>query len=151
MGQAKAGDHVKVHFIGKVENGEIFATSQGLEPLEFHVGDGSVLPGVDRAVYGMSQGERKTVTLPPTEGFGEQNSALIIVVDRSHFPEGFEPKEGMELQVPQADGGVVFLKILQILDNNQVKLDANHPLAGKTLTFELELLEIAAAPMSKAI
>jgi peptidylprolyl isomerase len=143
MGQAKSGDHVKVHFTGKMENGDIFATSQGYEPLEFAVGDGSVLPGVDSAVLGMSQGEHKTVTLPPAEGFGEKSDSLILVVDRTHFPPGFEPKEGMELQLPQAAGGVVFLKILQILDNNKVKLDANHPLAGKTLTFELELLEIA--------
>jgi peptidylprolyl isomerase len=143
MSQAKSGDHVKVHFTGKMENGDIFATSQGHEPLEFHVGDGTVLPGVDKAVYGMSKGEHKTITLPPLEGFGEKNDSLILVVDRSHFPEGFEPKEGMELQLPQPNGGVVFLKILQILDNDQVKLDANHPLAGKTLTFELELLEIA--------
>jgi peptidylprolyl isomerase len=143
MSLAKKGDHVKVHFIGKMENGEIFASSQGHPPLEFNVGDGSVLPGVDKAVDGMSQGEHKTVTISPQEGFGEQNTALILIVDRSHFPPGFEPKEGMELQMPQPNGGVVFLKILEILDNDKVKLDANHPLAGKTLTFELELLEIA--------
>jgi peptidylprolyl isomerase len=101
------------------------------------------LPGVDLAVSGMSKGEQKTVTLSPDESFGEKNESLIMVVDRSHFPEGFEPKEGMELQLPQPNGGMVFLKILQILDDGKVKLDANHPLAGKTLTFELELLEIA--------
>lgn len=144
MAHAKSGDHVKVHFTGKMENGEVFASSQGHEPLEFNIGDGSVLPGVDTAVVGMAKGEHKTVTLSPTEGFGEQNESLILVVDRTHFPEGFEPKEGMELQLPQPDGGVVFLKILQIMDN-KVKLDANHPLAGKTLTFELELLDIANA------
>lgn len=144
MDQAKTGDHVKVHFTGKMDNGEVFATSQGYEPLEFNVGDGSVLPGVDTAVVGMAKGEHKVVTLPPSDGFGEQNDSLILVVDRSHFPEGFEPQEGMELQLPQPDGGFVFLKILQILENeNKIKLDANHPLAGKTLTFELELLEIA--------
>jgi len=142
IGQAKSGDHVKVHFTGKMENGDIFATSQGHEPLEFNVGDGTVLPGVDKAIFGMAKGEHKTVTLQPVEGFGEKNDSLILVVDRSHFPEGFEPKEGMELQLPQPHGGVVFLKILQVLDNDQIKLDANHPLAGKTLTFELELLEI---------
>jgi len=143
MVQAKNGDRVKVHFTGKMENGSVFATSQGQEPLEFDIGDGSVLPGVEKAISGMSKGERKTVTVVPAEGFGEQNSALILTVDRSHFPEGFEPKEGMELQLPHPDRGVVFLKILQILDNNKVTLDANHPLAGKILTFEIELLEIA--------
>ncbi len=144
MAQAKSGDHVKVHFTGKMENGDIFATSKGNEPLIFNVGDGTVLPGVDKAVHGMSQGESRTVTLSPHEGFGEQNSALILVVDRSHFPEGFEPQEGMELQLPQPQGGFVFIKILEILEDNRVKLDANHPLAGKTLTFELELMEIGA-------
>ena len=146
MAQAKDGDYVRVQFVGKTENGEVFATSQGHGPLEFSVGDGTVLPGLDKAITGMSQGEHKTVTIAPTDGFGEPNASLILVVDRSHFPEGFEPKEGMELQVPQPNGVPVFLKILQILDDNKVKLDANHPLAGKTLTFELELLEIAPIP-----
>ncbi len=141
MSQAKQGDHVKVHFTGKMENGEIFASSQGREPLEFAVGDGTVLPGVDKAIAGMNPGDHKTVTLSPQEGFGEQTESLILTVDRSHFPEGFELHEGMELQVPQPDGSVVFFKILQIL-NNQVRLDANHPLAGKKLTFELDLLEV---------
>jgi peptidylprolyl isomerase len=141
MEQAKSGDHVKVSFIGKMENGAIFATSQGHEPLEFTIGDGSVLPGVDQAVAGMALGEHKTITLPPQEGFGEQNDSLIVTVERSHFPKDFEPQEGMELHIPQPDGSIVFFKILQIL-NDKVKLDANHPLAGKTLTFELELLEI---------
>jgi peptidylprolyl isomerase len=141
MEQAKSGDHVKVHFTGKMENGTIFASSQGHEPLEFAIGDGTVLPGVDRAVSGMALGESKTVTLQPQEGFGEQMETLIVTVDRSHFPEGFEPKEGMELHIPQPDGSVVFFKILQII-NDKVKLDANHPLAGKVLTFELVLSEI---------
>ena len=141
MGEAKNGDYVKVHFTGKMENGEIFATSQGHEPLEFSIGDGTVLPGVDKAISGMSPGDHKTVTLSPNEGFGDLTDALILTVDRSQFPEGFELREGMELQVPQPDGTVVFFKILQIL-NDKVKLDANHPLAGKTLTFDLELLEV---------
>ena len=142
MDKAKSGDKVKVHFTGKTENGEVFASSQGQEPLEFQIGDGSVLPGVEKAVQGMSQGESKTITLPPPEGFGEQNDSLILTVDRSQFPEDFEPKDGMELQVPQPDGSVVFFKILKVMEE-KVQLDANHPLAGKTLSFELELLEIA--------
>jgi peptidylprolyl isomerase len=141
MGQAKQGDHVKVHFTGKMENGEVFASSQNHEPLEFSVGDGTVLPGVDKAVEGMSLGQRKTITLNPQEGFGETAESLIMTVDRAQFPEGFELKEGMELHVPQPDGSVIFFKILQLFDD-KVKLDANHPLAGKTLTFDLELLEV---------
>ena len=141
MGQVKSGDHVKVHFTGKMDNGDVFASSQGHEPLEFAVGDGTVLPGVDKAVNGMHLGERKTITLPPQEGFGDQMDSLILTVERSQFPEGFQMHEGMELQVPQPDGSVIFFKILQILDD-KVKLDANHPLAGKELTFELELLEV---------
>lgn len=141
MSPVKSGDRVKVHFTGKMENGEVFATSQEHEPLEFQVGDGTVLPGVDKAVQGMNQGEYKTVTIPPAEGFGEQTESLIMIVDRAKFPKEFEPREGMELNIPQPDGTVVFLRILQIMEN-QIKLDANHPLAGKTLTFELELLEV---------
>lgn len=142
MDQARSGDKVKVHFTGKMEDGEIFATSQGHAPLEFQVGDGTVLPGVDRAIEGMKMGQSKTVTLTPDEGFGSPNESLILTVERTQFPEDFEPKEGMELQVPQPDGSVVFFKILKVMSDH-VQLDANHPLAGKTLTFELELLEIA--------
>jgi peptidylprolyl isomerase len=142
MASAKSGDLVKVHFTGKTENGQIFASSDGHPPLQFNIGDGTVLPGVDAAIEGMSPGERKTITLPPQEGFGEPNEALILVVDRSHFPAQFEPKEGMELQIPQPDGQVVYVKILQVLGSH-IKVDANHPLAGKQLTFELELLDIA--------
>lgn len=140
---AKKGDHVKVHFTGKMDDGIVFGSSHGHAPLEFNVGDGSVLPGVDKAVDGMAPGEKKTVTLAPTDGFGEANESLILVVDRSQFPPGFDIREGMELQFPQPDGGVVFIKVLQILENGQIKLDTNHPLAGKSLVFELELLEIA--------
>jgi peptidylprolyl isomerase len=142
MEQAKNGDQVKVHFTGKIDDGIVFASSHGQEPLEFRIGDGSVLPGVDQAINGMAPGERKTVTLAPSEGFGEKTDALVLTVERSQFPEGFEPREGMELHVPQPDGSIVFFKILQIFES-EIKLDANHPLAGKTLTFELELLEVA--------
>lgn len=140
---AQTGDRVKVGFIGKMENGDIFVNSQDKEPLDFKIGDGTVLIGVDKAVKGMQPGERKTVTLPPHEGFGERNPNLIHEVDRSYFPPGFKFETGLELQIPQPQGGVVFLKILELLDNDRVKLDTNHPLAGKTLTFELELLHIA--------
>ncbi len=139
---AKDGDKVKVHFVGKTEKGEVFATSQGNEPLEFQIGDGSVLPGFEKAIQGMEKGENKTVTLPPQDGFGEQNDSLVLTVERSQFPEDFDPQEGMEMQVPQPDGSVVFFKILKV-EGDQVQLDANHPLAGSTITFELELLEIS--------
>lgn len=142
MGQAKIGNNVKVHFTGRRVDGEVFATSQGNQPLEFKIGDGTVLPGLDQAVTGMILGEKKRVTLPPHEGFGEQNESLILTIEKSHFPPGFVPFEGMELKIPQTDGSVVFFKILEIFSDH-IKLDANHPLAGQTLTFDLELLEIA--------
>jgi len=139
---AKNGDKVKVHFVGKTEKGEVFATSQGHEPLEFQIGDGSVLPGLEKAIQGMEKGENKIVTLPPQDGFGEQNDSLVLTVERSQFPQDFDPQEGMEMQVPQPDGSVVFFKILKV-EGDQVQLDANHPLAGSTIIFELELLEIS--------
>lgn len=142
MDNAKSGNKVKIHFTGKTDNGEVFASSQGNEPLAFEIGDGTVLPGVEKAIVGMEQGETKTVTLSPEEGFGEQSESLILTVAKSEFPSDFEPREGMELQVPQPDGAVVFFKILKVLEDS-VQLDANHPLAGKTLTFELQLLEIS--------
>lgn len=142
MSQAKQGDKVKIHFTGKTTSGDVFSTTQGHEPLEFTIGDGIILPGVEDAVKGMDKGERKTVSLTPEQGFGTRLDELILVVDRSQFPQDFEPEEGMELQVPQPDGSLVFFKVIEV-GNHEVKLDANHPLAGFPLVFDIQLLEIA--------
>ncbi|MCC5832789.1 MAG: peptidylprolyl isomerase [Chlamydiales bacterium] len=140
---AKIGDKVKIHFTGKTADGDIFATSHDREPLEFEIGGGALLPGVESAVEGMEKGEKKDVTLPPEQSFGHHHDELIILVNRSEFPENFQPSVGLEFEVPQPDGSAAYFKILEIKDE-KVKLDGNHPLAGQTLKFELELLEISA-------
>ncbi len=121
-------------------DGEVFATSYGNDPLEFELGQGAMLPGVEEAVEGMATGEKKEVKLPPEVGFGHHQDELILMVERSQFPEDFTPEVGMEFQVPQPDGSVAFFKVLEVHES-EVKLDANHPLAGETLIFELELLD----------
>jgi len=140
---AKKGDKVKVHFTGKTTDGNVFASSQEREPLEFELGGGALLPGVEQAVEGMEKGEKKDVTLPPEESFGQRHEELIILVDRGQFPEDFQPTVGLEFEVPQPDGSSAYFKILEV-GEEKVKLDGNHPLAGETLTFELELLEFSA-------
>ncbi len=140
---AKKGDKVKVHFTGKTVDGNVFASSTEQEPLEFELGGGALLPGVEQAVEGMEKGDKKDVTLPPEESFGERHDELVIMVERSQFPEDFQPEIGLEFEVPQPDGSSAYFKVLEV-GEDKVKLDGNHPLAGQTLTFELELLEITA-------
>lgn len=141
MHQAKCGDIVKIHFTGKTQNGDVFASSQGDEPIKFKVGGGELLPGIEKAIEGMEQGQQKIITLAPEDGFGVRQDELILLVERSQFPPDFEPQPGMELQVPQPDGSYIFFTVLEV-DKDKVRLDANHPLAGKMLTFEVQLLEI---------
>ena len=141
MGQAKQGDRVRVHFTGKTSDGNVFASSYGQEPLEFTIGEGIMLPGIERAVTGMGVGEQKTANINPDEAYGPHRSELILEVERTEFPPHVQPEEGMQLQVPQPDGNVVILTVLEVKEKT-VRLDANHPLAGQNLTFELELVDI---------
>lgn len=138
---AKNGDKVKVHFIGKTREGNIFASTHGQEPLEFTVGDGTILPGFDQAITGMKMGEHKVVQLPPQQGFGIRHQELILTVEKKQFPSDFNPHIGLEFQIPQPDGSLAFFKVLEVQPDTII-LDANHPLAGETITFELQLLEI---------
>ncbi len=140
---AKKGDKVKVHFTGKTQEGSIFASSHEQEPLEFELGGGVLLPGIEDAVEGMEKGDKKDITLPPDQSFGQRHEELVIFVDKGQFPEDFEPSVGLEFEIPQPDGSYAYFKVLEIAED-KVKLDGNHPLAGETLTFELELLEIGA-------
>lgn len=140
--KAKEGDKVRIHFTGKTEDGNIFASSYGKEPLEFRIGDGQMLVGVENAIRGMTVGEQRTTRVSPEEAYGIHRQDWVFEVERSEFPSDFVPEIGMQLQVPQSDGMFVILTILSI-GKDMVKVDANHPLAGERLTFELELLEIA--------
>ncbi|NGX61826.1 MAG: FKBP-type peptidyl-prolyl cis-trans isomerase SlyD [Chlamydiae bacterium] len=141
MEEAKQGDKVKIHFTGKTEQGDVFAASQQDEPLEFTLGEGVLLPGVEKAVAGMQTGEEKMVHLPAEEAFGPHHEELILYVEKNQFPDDFQPQPGMEFQVPQPDSSYAYFKVLGV-EGERVKLDGNHPLAGCPLTFELALVAI---------
>jgi len=142
LSKAKDGDTVKVHYTGTLENGEVFDTSQEREPLEFQLGEGQLIPGFEKAVIGMSEGDSTKVDIPSDEAYGEVRDDLVINVPKEQLPDDVEPKIGMQLQVNQQNGQPIPVRITEIKDEELV-LDANHPLAGKNLTFEIELLEVA--------
>jgi peptidylprolyl isomerase len=141
MTQAKQGDKVKVHYHGTLEDGTVFESSHEKEPLEFTIGEGNVLSGVENAVQGMNEGETKNVQLGSEEAFGEYDEQNTIEVNRSDLPENIEPEVGMPLKVNTPDGQTVYVTITD-MDEEKVTLDANHPLAGQDLYFEIQLLEI---------
>jgi peptidylprolyl isomerase len=141
MAPAKLNDTVKVHYTGKLGDGTIFDSSIEREPLEFKLGEGRVIPGFEEAVTGMSQGEAKTVTIPAEEAYGPYRDDLIMSVDLSQFPPHIEPHIGQQLQVQQQGGQTMVVKVAEVAADH-VKLDANHPLAGQDLTFDIQLMEI---------
>lgn len=142
MSKAKDGDTVKVHYTGTLEDGEVFDTSKEREPLEFQLGQGQLIPGFEKAVVGMSEGDSTTIDIPSDEAYGEVREDLVISVPKDQLPDDVEPKIGMQLQVNQQNGQPIPVRITEVKDEELV-LDANHPLAGKDLTFEIELLEVA--------
>ena len=142
MSQAKDGDKVTVHYTGKLEDGTVFDSSQNRDPLEFQLGAGNVIPGFNDGIVGMGIGESRTISIPPDDAYGQRRDELTIEVDKSEFPEDIKPEIGQELQVQQPDGSPVQVTITDVTEE-KVTLDANHSLAGKTLIFEIELVEIA--------
>jgi peptidylprolyl isomerase len=141
LSQAKNGDTIKVHYTGKLNDGSVFDSSENREPLEFQLGNGQLIPGFEKAVTGMSVGDSTTVTIPATEAYGDVNEELILNVDRSRMPADINPEIGMQLQVQQPNGQPIPVVITEVTDEF-VMLDANHPLAGKDLTFDIEVVEI---------
>ncbi|MFY8160875.1 MAG: FKBP-type peptidyl-prolyl cis-trans isomerase [Candidatus Kapaibacteriota bacterium] len=133
------GDVVKVHYTGKLEDGHIFDSSVGKEPLEFTIGMGMVIDGFENGIIGMKQGETKTVTIPPELAYGQRNEEYKISVDRNNLPPDIEPEIGLGLTLFSPDGQPINVTITQFDDLN-ITLDANPPLAGKTLIFDLELV-----------
>lgn len=141
MPQAKTDDRVKVHYIGRLEDGTQFDSSAGIEPLEFTIGGGEVLPGFERAVIGMQPGERKTVRIPAGEAYGEHHEQLVAELDRSDIPPHLHLEVGNQLEVTRPDGEK-FSVLVTAVSAEKVSLDANHPLAGKELIFDIDLVEI---------
>jgi len=138
---ASDGDAVRVHYTGTLEDGTTFDTSIGSDPLEFTLGEGSMIPGFEQAVYGLKVGQSKTVTIPAEEAYGLYNDELLLVFSREQLPAGINPEVGQELQMQTTDGRIVTVPVIEVSEET-ITVDANHPLAGKDLTFEIELVEI---------
>lgn len=141
MPQAKNGDTVKVHYTGTLEDGTVFDSSREREPLEFTLGKGQLIPGFEEAVTGMEVGDTTTAKIPADKAYGPVREEMVARVEKDQFPEGLNPEVGQKLQVPQQDGQVLVVTVTEV-DNTHVTLNANHPLAGKDLVFEIELVEI---------
>lgn len=141
MAQAKAGDKVKVHYHGKLTSGETFDSSQGRDPLEFELGSGMVIPGFDEGVEGMTEGEKKTINIPVDQAYGPRRQEMMIDMPRERFPSEMELEVGMPLMMSDGAGNNHQVVVTEIKESS-VMLDANHPLAGQELIFDLELVEI---------
>lgn len=142
MSIAKDGDTVKVHYTGTLENGEVFDTSKEKEPLEFTLGQGQLIPGFEKAVVGLNVGDSTTINIPSAEAYGDVREDLIINVPKDQLPGDVEPQVGMQLQVNQPDGQPIPVRVTDVTET-ELQLDANHPLAGENLTFEIELVNVA--------
>lgn len=142
MAQVKSGDTVKVHYTGKLVNGEQFDSSVGREPLEFTVGAGMMIPGVDAALPGMSIGDKKTVNIPAAEGYGEKDPNAVIPFPKENVPADMKLEPGMQLTLTNQEGQPFPVVVTEIQDD-VIILDANHFLAGQELVFDIELVEIA--------
>lgn len=141
MNEAKKGDKVRVHYTGKLDDGTVFDTSADREPLEFTVGEGQVIPGFEKAVEGMNPGESKTAQIAAAEAYGQHYPEMVLNVPREQLPEDFSPEVGERLELRRSDGRT-FVVTVSETGEEEITVDANHPLAGKDLTFDIELVEV---------
>ncbi len=141
MAQAKSGDTVKIHYTGRLDDGTVFKTSCGYKPLEFRIGKSTLIPAFQETVVGMKPGNSRTVKIVAGEAYGPRHEQMVVAVDRNKFPESVKPSIGLELDICQQNGKVSLVKVIDVSECS-VTLDANHPLAGKDLTFDIELVEI---------
>lgn len=141
MAKAKDGDTVRVHYTGKFQDGTVFDSSVNHDPLEFTIGDGQLIPGFEQAVIGMNPGETKTQEVPSDLAYGPHREELVLEVDRDKIPPDINPTVGQQLQMSSRDGRSTTVVVSAVTEKT-VSLDANHPLAGKDLIFDIELVEI---------
>jgi peptidylprolyl isomerase len=141
MAQAEFGNTVRVHYTVKLDNGTVFDSSREREPLTFTIGLGAVIPGFEKEIMDMSAGESKTVKVSVEEAYGPYYKELIKEVDRTKFPADFKLEVGQRLEIPREDGQSDLVTVLQVSEKTVI-FDTNHPLAGKELTIDIELLEI---------
>lgn len=142
MNKAKVNDTVKVHYTGKLKDGQVFDSSLERDPLQFTLGGGQMIKGFDEAVNGMSLNEKKVVEIPSAEAYGERNEQLIQEVAKAQLPSDMNPQVGQTLVATNEAGQQTHVLVTDVADEH-IKIDANHPLAGKDLIFEIELVEIA--------
>ena len=141
MSAAKSGDTVRIHYTGKLDDGTQFDSSEGRDPLEFALGDSQVIPGFENAVEGMAVGDKKSVKIQPEEAYGPRHDQLIQDVPKNQLPEDMTPAVGMQLQTQNESGQVMRFSVTAV-DEETITVDGNHPLAGKALNFDIELVEI---------
>jgi FKBP-type peptidyl-prolyl cis-trans isomerase 2 len=138
--KANVGDTVRVHYVGTLDNGDRFDASVGGDPLEFTLGSGQVIPGFEQAITGMELGETKQVRIPPEEAYGPYRDEMVLAVPREQLPGDVELESGQQVQMQQ--GEYTFVAVVEDLNEEQVTFNANHPLAGEALNFDLKLMEI---------
>ncbi|WP_166384700.1 peptidylprolyl isomerase [Polaribacter sp. 11A2H] len=141
MSQVKANNTVKVHYTGKLADGQVFDTSEGKEPIEFVLGQGRLIPGFEQGLIDMKLNEKKTISIAKEEAYGEVNEQLIQEIERANLPQDMEPKVGMGLVSKSPEGQEMNLMIIEVKEESVV-IDGNHPLAGRDLVFDLEVVEI---------
>lgn len=142
MTEIKKDNKVTIHYTGKLQDGTVFDSSRDREPLEFVVGSGQIIPGVENAVVDMSPGDKKTVEIPPEQAYGPHRPEMVVETERDKIPPEIKLEVGQRLQSKQPDGNSVVFNVTAVSENS-VTLDANHPLAGKTLVFDIELMAVA--------
>ena len=141
MKEAQVGDLVSVHYTGKLTNGEVFDSSKDRDPLKFTVGNKELLTGFEEGVVGMKPGERKSVTLSPEQAFGDRREDLVMELPKNEFPQHITPSVGLQLKLGNASGANLTVAITAVGEDS-VTLDGNHPLAGQTVVFDIELVEV---------
>ena len=141
MKKTKCGDKIKIHYTGKTEDGSVFGSSKGRNPIEFEIGAGNFISGLENGVIGMAVGDKKSITVPPKDAFGHVREELLSTIRKNDFPETIQPTIGQRLQVKQPDGKVANVTVVDVQEES-VTLDANHALAGQTLKFDIELVDI---------
>ncbi|MEO0617283.1 MAG: peptidylprolyl isomerase [Pseudomonadota bacterium] len=141
MTTASESQTVRIHYTGRFTDGEVFDSSADRDPLEFTLGAGHVIPGMDNAVTGMAVGDKKTVQIEPAEGYGDRDERLIQQIPKDALPDDVDPAVGMHLQSQTPDGQMMQL-IVTAVDAETFTVDANHPLAGQVLEFDIELIGI---------
>ncbi|MEX0720860.1 MAG: peptidylprolyl isomerase [Balneolaceae bacterium] len=141
MATVQKGNIVKVHYTGRLSDGSIFDSSVTRDPLEVTLGEGKLIPGFEDALIGMNVGDKTTKEIPAEEAYGDRRDDLEVTIEKSQLPEDIEPEVGMQLQLNQPNGQPVPVQITKVEDENII-IDANHPLAGKDLSFDIEVVDI---------